>query len=471
MDALYRLRSMDALLSKFHELEQQEIYLSSPSRLNDPMEGYKDVFWDGDSTLWENLLGHYILSLVWATVYCLVADGNTFEPPPIAAMLSDDRLPTDAARDIYRNARRSFFSDATVADLPKALASIGIPLRAYSLRMVLNAVHLRALNLVAAELKQRNMMPAGYLKGLPDGTPITELLNTLSSELQDATERSAFVETLAFQAAHISDTRVLHFFDDAADAASLARLNKKFFLVWDFPRHYVAGISEQLIHPSWFTACFTATCQNASMWSVYADEHRGAALVFKPTPDSRGRPSLTLSMVTGMSSSPKVPEGLPIRGKVQATLYPVIYSNRAPQVDFFKYLGQLPMPQMERQWYTDQSGTISPMLQRIYADEDIWREQFWQLLYDAASTKLEDWKHEQEYRLIVPDPLGLKKGNQKATFDFSELGGIVFGMNAKTHDKLAVMRIVKDKCEKLGRKDLQFWQMRYLPSKGQLVVV
>jgi len=470
MDTIYRLRSMDALLSKFHELEQQEIYLSSPSRLNDPMEGYKDVFWNGDATLWENLLGHYILSLVWTMTYCLLADNDTFEPPSIATMISEDHLPTDTAKEIYRTARRSFFSDATVSDLPNALVSIGIPLRAYGLRLVLTAVHLRALHVVAAELKQRNLTPAGHLNNLPNITPISDLLKKLNSDLQDATERSDFVESLGFASAYNSDTQSLRFFDQATDSASLARLSKNLFLVQEFPRHYVNDITEQLIHPSWFTACFTATCQNASMWSVYADEHRGAALVFKPKPDSSGRPALTLNMVTGMSYAPSVPEGSPTRTKDLATLYPVTYSTRAPQVDFFKYLGQLPRPQLERQWYTDQSGTVSPLLQRISADDANWREQFWQLFYGTACTKLDDWKHEQEHRIIVPDILGTRMRYPKATFDFSELSGIVFGMKAKTSDKLAIIRIIAQKCKKLDRKDFQFWQMRYLPGKGQLIM-
>jgi len=48
---LYRYRPMAAVLGKYKELENQEIHVSGPLDLNDPMEGYKDVFWQGDTVL------------------------------------------------------------------------------------------------------------------------------------------------------------------------------------------------------------------------------------------------------------------------------------------------------------------------------------------------------------------------------------------------------------------------------------
>ncbi len=56
---LYRFRSASALLDQFHELDRQEIYFSSASEQNDPMEGYRDIVWKGDSIAWRNLFRHY----------------------------------------------------------------------------------------------------------------------------------------------------------------------------------------------------------------------------------------------------------------------------------------------------------------------------------------------------------------------------------------------------------------------------
>lgn len=53
---IYRFRTADSLLDRFNELERQEIYFASPTELNDPMEGFKDIFWQGDDIVWKNFL-------------------------------------------------------------------------------------------------------------------------------------------------------------------------------------------------------------------------------------------------------------------------------------------------------------------------------------------------------------------------------------------------------------------------------
>jgi hypothetical protein len=60
---MYRFRTIENLLGKHNELENQEIYFASPEELNDPMEGYKDVFWKGDKIVWENFIINYVKSV------------------------------------------------------------------------------------------------------------------------------------------------------------------------------------------------------------------------------------------------------------------------------------------------------------------------------------------------------------------------------------------------------------------------
>jgi hypothetical protein len=49
---LYRFRPIDRLLEK-NELRKQEIFFAKPENLNDPMEGFRDVFWKGDEIVWQ----------------------------------------------------------------------------------------------------------------------------------------------------------------------------------------------------------------------------------------------------------------------------------------------------------------------------------------------------------------------------------------------------------------------------------
>ena len=63
MAEFYRFRSIDALLGKHRELEEQAIYFASPEELNDPMEGLRDIVWNGDKIIWTNFFKHYIFCL------------------------------------------------------------------------------------------------------------------------------------------------------------------------------------------------------------------------------------------------------------------------------------------------------------------------------------------------------------------------------------------------------------------------
>src|ERR1700693_1293937 len=69
----YRYRPIRAVLDEFHELENQEIYFSTTGELNDPMEGFKYLFWSGDEIVWRNFLKHYILCVLQTASYCFIA--------------------------------------------------------------------------------------------------------------------------------------------------------------------------------------------------------------------------------------------------------------------------------------------------------------------------------------------------------------------------------------------------------------
>ena len=63
MAEFFRFRTIDALLGQFQELKEQTIYFASPDELNDPMEGLRDIVWNGDQIVWTNFFKHYIFCL------------------------------------------------------------------------------------------------------------------------------------------------------------------------------------------------------------------------------------------------------------------------------------------------------------------------------------------------------------------------------------------------------------------------
>jgi hypothetical protein len=267
----------------------------------------------------------------------------------------------------------------------------------------------------------------------------------------------------------IRENQALHALFQLDRAGANAGARKTTFLVFTFPDRYVHGLVEGLVHPEWRTACFSKTCTNASSWAVYANNHTGAALVFRPKTEN-GQPYLPLTGVNGASAVVGQPPRKN-RGPIRGALFPVTYTNRPPEVDFFQSLGTLPRAKLERTWHCNREGTCSPIIDATLKDHATWHAAYWASFNRVMTTKLADWKHEEEYRIVLPDMLGLHTDAADAVmeYDFSCLVGVVFGLRTREQDKLEAMKLIAADCERLGRKDFEFHQIVYQASKGCLV--
>ena len=57
---LYRFRPARSILEQYHELENQIIHFSPKEDLKDPLEGYINMYWQGDIIAWKGLFKSYI---------------------------------------------------------------------------------------------------------------------------------------------------------------------------------------------------------------------------------------------------------------------------------------------------------------------------------------------------------------------------------------------------------------------------
>ena len=62
MEYLYRYRSIKSLF-KYKELDNLSIYFAKPDELNDQMEKYMNVVWQGDAIAFQGLFKHYLYTL------------------------------------------------------------------------------------------------------------------------------------------------------------------------------------------------------------------------------------------------------------------------------------------------------------------------------------------------------------------------------------------------------------------------
>ena len=67
-------------------------------------------------------------------------------------------------------------------------------------------------------------------------------------------------------------------------------------LMHDFPRVYVEQL-HRLLWPDWYTACFTESFDNSSVWAKYADGHKGVCLILEAL-EKEGSSTLGLNQKT-----------------------------------------------------------------------------------------------------------------------------------------------------------------------------
>jgi hypothetical protein len=161
--------------------------------------------------------------------------------------------------------------------------------------------------------------------------------------------------------------------------------------------------------------------------------------------------------------------GGPSRGDVQQPLLPVEYQSKFVAIDFFRSLGSIPIPVVNRDWHRSEDGRVSVCdFGGDFTDER--RAEFWKTFQVSATTKLKDWAYEQEYR-IVHFGYSIDYSDPKlriAHYDFSDLEGIIFGINTKDEDKLAIMKIIDEKCVAHNRDDFKLYQAYYSHATGKI---
>lgn len=454
-DLIYRFRSSDRLLGKdgkSGELEKLEIFFAEPSQLNDPLEGYKDIFWAGDYIAWLNLFKHYTICLVRHLFLHLVTISDDEAPEPAITIRGHcDSLPEGVAI-LVEAAHGRFLKFEDVKSYIEGIADFR-KIRLEELIFHFQVLHRVALHSILTEFELRGLLPFQ-----PE-----DIIENLEKHLLTCKETS-----LAF-----SQGTVTAFDDSVYEKAYGFMLGAKiehmqdkrqrswFYLMAEFPEAFCKSL-EDLVHPSWYTACFMDDCTNSSVWGSYGDNHKGLCLVYKAQTSPSGKPSLRLKVPVGEGG-----EGL-IKDFVALELHKVDYERKFAQIDFFNALGSLPISILNKYWYTDVHGGRSKCGVDVGTDE--WRQNYWNSVIHTNTTKLKDWEFEREYRaILLPSILDLSDADARAcSYDFNSLFGIIFGIKTPIHEKIRTIEIVRSLCSSHGRKEFVFYQARYNPTTNKI---
>ena len=423
---------MDSLLGEKNELETQTIYFASADELNDPVEGVGDIVWSGDKIVWTNLFKHFAISLHEFMLGLRegVLDFNTDSIPiwhPQA---------TPQVQNWREEIWNRFSDESRIHTIIDAIANSNHKIRYLELR-----IYLRCLFGILLEEIQNSHAARGIISESIERTEdasatkiIEGLLSLISRIKDDESEIDDILLSIEINRSFEGIT--------GCNSSSISTVSDRQFP--KFPAMYVEQL-ERFLWPKWYTACFTTSYHNSSLWGHYADGHKGACLIF----DKAG---------TGLSDFEK-------------RFHKVNYVGRLPQVDFFRSIGTESLDLVMSHWYTDEHGNVSECATHIgnQVDENAWRQTLWEKCLRHITVKTRDWEYENEYRLIANDvSLGDDENDRTLKYNFNLLKGIIFGIRTSNADKRTIVEIVKRKCAEHNRTYFQLLQARYSHRDGDI---
>lgn len=460
--AIYRFRTIENLLGKHNELQNQEIYFASPEELNDPMEGYRDIFWKGDEIVWRNFIINYIKSANHAfSMATIMGDAQIIQENDLLVFCymtnyKNNQFP-------YTQIQDKIFENSYINGLPKSLALRLAPIRRDELLQHLQIIHPFILNVISDVYHANRFIKkplfnqdlSRFYKYLTSHSSMPDLVNKLEAERSKEINTERMFQLLALSG---QQTNLIGRYNLSDKPYS----ENIVFLLSEFPEKYLSKC-EKSIYPNWYSASFLADCTNSSIWGHYGDNHRGVCLKFKATEHDE-TPQINLYTEYGYNSSG------PLRKMVPHKFKKVNYRGNHVEIDFFRSIARMNKTAINGYWYQNERGETSICGEHLNKNEEEWREKYWNNFFESLTVKLLEWGYEKEYRLIINGDLHNyeEKETRKLRYDFNELVGIIFGINTSIIDKIRIMKIIEDKCKKEKRHQFDFYQAYYSRETGKI---
>lgn len=415
---MYRFRSIQKLFD-FKELENQEIYFSSPKELNDPAEGYFEIYWNGDIILWKKFFSHYI--------YCYY---EVILLDKMGVSLSEESIPyLKAFKNInicvenFIKIESAFFNNEHVKELLKQFSEKE-SVSKYELTLLLTNTGTYLEDLIEKVIGSEKQVEF-------NGVGIDIFLNIINrKEIKD----SPIYEAVYFA---------------IYSEAKLSSNNNKFIKYFSYI--YIENINKMVFDP-WYVSCFVKKEEpdkelNILMWSHYGDGHKGVCLEFD--------------------------EDICFTNKsIKIECVDVIYTNETLPLNFFEHIAinKYNQTRLKEVWYTDEKGNVSEYFDRFINKINVNLDEIISLRNEIVNRKTEDWLNENEKRMVIKDILNTYSipSDRKFKYDFNSLKSITFGEKTSSLDKAKIIEIINKKCIETGREDFKFYQA-FIDQKTKLM--
>lgn len=437
---IYRYRKIESALA---EIENGTFYFASREELNDPIEGYVKLCFQGDKFAWEGLLRNYICSLfVSIERFLVISPTIDYENKSIEKILKNLRS-TTVIVDIHRfdnvpigkklkNVATTFLNDSSVQKLIEIYGNRNEKSSSKEIQLILRAVHYTAFNICLRHFKSN-----GLLLNVPEipsspAFPFESIQSISQDELRLSINLAEdtcndFMEEMYF----VTKLRQ----DNIATNEQITSDHKQNMtwatLMVNFPKIYVAQL-QNVIYPDAYIVCFSETPTNSAMWGNYAQNHQGICFIYE-TQEINGKNYLPVD-----SNKMEVKR--------------VKYDDDVIERNFFTTFGRLTMDSFSKD------------------NVDSWREKYWQDYIDKFHRKNTAWAHEQEYRILLPEKpyQHTQKETRFLQYDSNSLKGVIFGIDTSVDDKFALIQAIKMVGDKF--KSVKFFQAEYEENTQKIII-
>ncbi|WP_339492912.1 DUF2971 domain-containing protein [Pseudomonas sp. EA_15y_Pfl2_R67] len=450
LNHLYRFRPVSSLLggNRESELEGCYIYFSPPEKLNDPLEGHREVIWKGDSVVWENFFQHFMDCLLIRNTQYFTGKFEALDFPTYPNY-EVQAVPPENYKEIAGLVSR-FFDSPNVKRHIAVLAFKEREVNRNELMLHLRSIQSFAMHIISEVLVSYKLIEKGY--GI-NGATHEELL-TVSTNLLN------YFEGLGDELLEAEfDSSALAFLRSDDLVKGYARLKIGESKNWtrlciDFPEEFLTS-RIRLTTSEWFVSCFMENCENSAIWGTYGNNHQGVCLKFKVNNDE-GQPGISLM-------KPGLKHGIKWWTQTKFHFSKVSYTEKSPDLDFFCSLAGYGAQEIIDKWYTDKSGNVSSRKRDVFENHQQWCADYHRDNFKSLTVKTRHWSNEQEYRLILKSQFNsyIDEDDRKLRYNFDDLDGIIFGIKTADSDKYKLIEMVERMCQTRNREEFTFYQSFY----------
>ena len=404
---IYRYRSL-ANNYAFDELENDYFYCSELSKLNDPVENKFNLIFEGDEIDFRGLLKYYIFC------FLEIVNGN---------------MQFITFQDITRYQELKSDVEEMLNITLKKVDNIGIvnALEQVSKAQPLSLNYMILLFMIIHFISCFTVLDIFARK--------MGFINNNQHEIQLKEEITVNqIAALIHELQHWKDipiiqleTRIYHIISSNHDYSdSPKNLN-------DFPEFFCNNLYKLCLGEI-FVCCFSEDCENQLMWSHYANSDTGICFKYKAQQENENQYVLNN----------------------QYRITKIQYTEKLEEIDFFSNIRMMP-GQNFRQFFYDEKQDKD----RETAGNNMIKTGY-------PCQKLTQWAYEKELRFIQHQQSLV---DQKMTYDFSQLEGIILGEKISLENKYKIISIIKEKCKNQNRNEFEIYQRKWSFDENKMITV